>query len=171
MQQSLKKYLAALLAAPLPLAQSASAQQSFQDPTQARFSYAVKFVCSQENGSLEEGILPGVYGTAINVHNPSLQQGAVYFKKFVKGFVFQEQGEPTDFERNEVRLNHALEVECIEIMDRLGGGFNTATGFVVFLTRRPLDITAVCTAGPLSSGEVASIDVEPIRAKRLPQPD
>jgi hypothetical protein len=167
----MKKYLSALLAAPLLLAQPASAQQGFQDPTQARFSYAVKFVCSKENGSLEEGLLPGVYGTAINVHNPSLEQGVVYFKKFVKGFVKQEQGEPTEFERKEVRPNHALEVECIEIMDRLGGAFATATGFVVFLTRRPLDITAVYTAGPLSTGEVASIDVEPIRAKRLPQPD
>ena len=164
------KYTSAVLAGSLLFAQSVAGQEQFQNPQQARFSYAVKFVCSEQNEELAEGLLPGVYGTAINVHNPSLEQGVVYFKKFVKGFVMQEQGEPTDFEREELRPNHAFEVECVEIMERLGGGFATATGFVVFLTRRPLDITAVYTAGPISTGEVASIHVEPIRARRL-QPD
>jgi hypothetical protein len=151
------------------LAHSAAGQEQFQDPGQARLSYPVKFVCSKKNEDLGEGVLPGAYGTAINVHNPSLERPAVYFKKFVQGFANQKQGEPTDFERNEVRPNHALEVECVEILERLGGP-NTATGFVVFLTWRPLDITAVYTAGS-SDGEVASIDVEEIRARSFVQPD
>jgi hypothetical protein len=150
----------------LLLAQPAAAQDAFQDPSQARFSYAVKFVCSPDNGSLEEGILPGVYGTAINVHNPFLDREVRYFKKFVRGFVNQVQGEPTAFQPEDVQRNHALEVECFEILAQLGNP-STATGYVVFLTRRPLDITAVYTAGP-REGDVASIDVEKIEARRLP---
>ncbi len=91
-----------------------------------------------------------------------------YFKKFVQGFVKQEQGPPSKFERNEIKPNYAFEVECREILDRLPQpNPQTATGFVVFLTRDELDITAVYTAGPLSQGEVASIDVEPIAPRRL----
>ena len=162
------KYFSVVLAGSLLLlAQSAAGQEQFQNPNQARFSYAVKFVCSPGNEDLGEGILPGVYGTAINVHNPFLQRPVVYFKKFVRGFVNQEQGPPTEFERTELQPNHAFEVECFEILGRLGNP-PTATGFVVLLTRRPLDVTAVYTAGPLD-GTVASIDVEEIQARRLSQ--
>ena len=162
--------IAPCLALPLLLlAQPAAAQQQFQDPGQASYSYAVKFVCSKKNESIEEGVLPGVYGTAINVHNHFLDREVRYFKKFVQGFVNQVQGEPTGFEREDVLPNHALDVECLEILEKLGNP-NTATGFVVFLTRRPLDITAVYTAGP-SDGEVASIDVEEITPRRLPASD
>jgi hypothetical protein len=161
--------LSAVLAGSLALfAQSAIAQEGFESPEQARFSYAVKFVCSEQNEDIGTGLLPGVYATAINVHNPALEPSAVYFKKFVQGFVRQEQGAPSEFERHEIRPNHAFEVECREILDRLPQlSSRTATGFVVFLTQRELDITAVYTAGPLSQREVAAIDVEPIAPRRL----
>lgn len=166
----IKRMLPLAVAGPLLLlAHSAASQEQFQNPSQARLTYAVKFVCAKANEDLEQGLVPGVYGTAINVHNPFIQRPVVYFKKFVRGFVNQEQGPPTDFERKEVKPNHALEVECVEILRRLGGP-DTATGFVVFLTRRPLDITAVYTAGPVN-GEVASIDVEAIEPKALRQTD
>ena len=162
------RYIAPAVAGSLfLLAHPAAGQEQFQNPNQARFSYAAKFVCSPGNQELGEGILPGVYGTAINVHNPFLQRPVVYFKKFVRGFVNQEQGPPTEFERTELQPNHAFEVECFEILGRLGNP-PTATGFVVLLTRRPLDVTAVYTAGPLD-GTVASIDVEEIQARRLSQ--
>jgi hypothetical protein len=147
---------------------AATAQEDFESPKQAGLSYAVKFVCSEANEDVGTGLLPGVYATAINVHNPSLEQSAIYFKKFVQGFVKQEQGPPSEFERNEIKPNHAFEVECREILARLPQpNPRTATGFVVFLTQRPLDITAVYTAGPLSQQEVASIHVEPIAPRRL----
>lgn len=172
------KYIStALTVALLMVAQAASGQEQFQDPSQARYAYAVKFVCSKENADIEQGLLPGLYATAINVHNPSLELPAVYFKKFVRGLVFQKQGDPTEFERNEIKPNHAFEVECQEIIERLQGtnagvaAGATATGYVVFMTRRPLDIDAVYTAGPLSTGEVASIDVERVRARELQPQD
>jgi hypothetical protein len=161
----------------LLFAQAVSGQEQFQDPAQAEYEYAVKFVCSKENADLEQGLVPGVYGTAINVHNPSLELPVVYHKKFVRGLVFQEQGDPTKFERHEVKPNHAFEVECQEIIERLQGttagvaGGATATGYVVFMTRRPLDIDVVYTAGPLSTGEVASIDVERVHARGLQPQD
>lgn len=150
------------------LTNAALAQDSFTSPDQARFAYAVKFVCSEENPNTEMGLLPGVYGTVINVHNPSLKNPFVYFKKFVQGFIKQRQGPPSDFERNEIKPNHAFEVECQEIMSNLPQLTTaTATGFVVFLTRHELDITAVYTAGSLSERQVASIDVENIEPRRV----
>jgi hypothetical protein len=94
-----------------------------------------------------------------------------YFKKFVQGFVNQKQGKPSDFNREPemIQPNHALEVECDEIRQNLPDFTPpTATGFVVFLTQRELDITAVYTAGPGAFNlEVASIDVESIAPRRL----
>jgi hypothetical protein len=161
--------LSAVLAGSLALyGQAALAQQDFDSPKQARFSYAVKFVCSEKNEDVGTGLLPGTYATAINVHNPSLEKPVIYFKKFVQGFAKQEQGPPSEFERNEIKPNYAFEVECREILGRLPQqGARTATGFVVFLTREELDITAVYTAGSLSQREVASIDVVPVAPRPL----
>jgi hypothetical protein len=114
--------LFAVLAGSMALsAQSAMAQGDFVSPEQARFSYAVKFVCSQENGTTSTGLLRGVYATAINVHNPELKESVAYFKKFVEGFVGQKQGRPSEFEPGPrvIDPNHAFEVECGEIMLRL----------------------------------------------------
>jgi hypothetical protein len=159
--------LSAVLAGSMALsAQSAMAQGDFVSPEQARFSYAVKFVCSVENGGTSTGFLRGVYATAINVHNPQLKQPVAYFKKFVQAFVYQKAGPSVlDPERHGIDPNHAFEVECNEILSHLPpSGLPLTTGFVVFLTQDELDITAVYTAGPR---EVASIDVEPIAPRRL----
>lgn len=68
------KYISTALTSSLLLfAQAASGQEQFQDPAQAKYEYAVKFVCSKENPDHEQGLVPCVYGTAINVHNPSLE--------------------------------------------------------------------------------------------------
>ena len=164
----MKRFIPTVLGGSLLLfAHSAVGQEDYQEATQAVFSYAVKFVCSNGRPSTGrgQGLVTGVYDTAINVHNPSLNEPVVYLKKFVRGFPKQEQGKPTDFTREEIQPNHAFEVECQEIVDRLQATNPPATGFVVFLTRRPLDITAVYTAG--ATELVSSIDVETIEAREL----
>jgi hypothetical protein len=165
--------LSAVLAGSMVLSAQSAMAQGFDSPEQARFSYAVKFVCSKQNEDIDgTGLLRGAYATAINVHNPELKEPVAYFKKFVQGFIDQGQGRPSDFEPGPrvIEPNHAFEVECNEILRSLPDHSPTnptATGFVVFLTQSELDITAVYTAGPGAHSEVASIEVEPIAPRQL----
>ena len=128
------------------------------------FQYAAKFLCtanipgtSQTTGSL----LPGVYQTVVNIHNPNEQPVRLRMKIAVPG------RKPSKFVDDSLKPDFATSVDCGRITRDFGIVFiHGAEGFLVIESTRSLDVIAVYTAGP-RGGEVSSMDVEQVRERRL----
>lgn len=125
--------------------------------------YVVKIVC----GELKEfSILnPGVYRTAVNVHNPDLQIGMRFWLKVAVALP-GESGPISRFEELQLPADGALEIDCKTLL-RLGESEQFVKGFAVLISREPLDVVAVYTAGPR---EVASIHTERVSEQGLAAP-
>ena len=114
------------------------------------------------------------------MHNPNLglprapgDDGTVVFaKKVAFALPWQKAGPVSQFERAILKANHAFEIDCEEIaatyMDSVSRNTGTPPpfpeflkGFLVIMSPSELDVTAVYTARPLSTG-VSTIDVEVI---------
>ena len=54
------------------------------DAKEFKFQYAAKFVCGTNPGATDR-VVPGLYATAINIHNPSAKD-AILFKKVALTF-------------------------------------------------------------------------------------
>jgi hypothetical protein len=134
-----------------------------------RFHYAAKFLCTANiPGTLQTtpSLLPGVYQTVINIHNPSTQTVQLR-KKIAVTFPAgrQEPGEVSRFLEDKLASDQALKVDCDQIAEDFGITFiHGAEGFLVIESTRSLDVTAVYTAGEFG-GEVTSIAVEQIRER------
>jgi hypothetical protein len=128
------------------------------------FQYAAKVLCvanipgtSQTTGS----VLPGVYQTVVNIHNPN--DRPVRFRKKIAAL----GAEPSKFVEDELKPDHVTAVNCEQISKDFGITFiHGAEGFLVIESIASLDVTAVYTAGP-RGGEVSSLDVEPVRERVL----
>lgn len=115
-----------------------------------RVYYAVKFVCGRLPTDLHPGLVPGVYQTAINIHNPNTSR--LQFRK--KAVIANPQGQPpgqvSAFQTEVLEPNRALEVDCRNIRALFNipptVGF-AQKGFVV-IEGGPLDVVAVYTTGP-----------------------
>lgn len=135
-------------------------------PAVAQLRYPVKFVCGVPVVEAErEAVKPGNYATAINVHNPSLQGEVRFRKKAVRALPQGvEQPPPSEFRVDLLQPNRALEIDCTNIRDLLGGPPppEFIKGFVVLLSDVELDVVAVYTAAPPGATGGMSIDVETI---------
>jgi len=129
-----------------------------------RFQYAAKFLCtanipgtSQTTGSL----LPGVYQTVVNIHNPNNVVVGYRKKIAVPGL------EPSKFREDRLKPDFATKVDCEEVTQGFGIRFiHGAEGFLVIESTHSLDVVAVYTAGP-RNGEVSSMDVERVEERVL----
>ena len=143
------------------------------DPTPyARYQYAGKFVCGTA-GENPLQVVKGTYATAMNVHNPSLNQNATFIKKVAVAFPDQRIGPVSGFVVATLGPDQAFEVDCPEIVSMAA---STGTpipiflkGFFVILTPLPLDVTAVYTARP-TDGQVSTMDIEVIQPRIMPTP-
>ena len=128
-----------------------------------RFQYAAKFLCTASipgTSQTTTALLPGVYQTAVNIHNPNRQTAYIRKKLAVAS------GEISKFVEQKLEPDAATRVDCESIRDfdiHLIHGFE---GFLVVESTASLDVVAVYTAGP-RGGEVASIDVEHVPERRL----
>ncbi len=137
----------------------------------AAFQYAVKFVCGKSPG---EVVAPGVYFTAINVHNPT-NRVIGFKKKFVIAPPLEKPGPPPRVSSvAEFGPDIALEIDCQDILRHLVVGEEpTPTflkGFVVIVSGVQLDVVAVYTAAG-STGQVETLYIErvpPRVVNRLP---
>ncbi len=80
--------------------------------------YSAKFLCGPAFGG--EGVQPGSYSTAVNVHNP--HNYTVYL--FKKAVIAQREDEPrgkiSDFHKVVLAPNEAIEVDCVDISSLFG---------------------------------------------------
>lgn len=128
-----------------------------------RFQYAVKFLCTANipgTSQTTTALLPGVYQTAVNIHNP--QRRTVELRKKLA----VASGQISSFINQKLEPDAATRVDCSDLSAfdiHLIHGFE---GFLVIESSLSLDVVAVYTAGARGA-EVASIDVEHVPERRL----
>ena len=76
------------------------------------FQYAVKFICGKADGRF---LAPGVYFTAINVHNPSRAVSS-FLKKVASTLTGERTGRVSPFFEARLQADEALEIECPDIL-------------------------------------------------------
>jgi len=130
--------------------------------TSYRFQYAVKFICTSNipgTSQTTDAFLPGVYQTAVNIHNP--QNRKIKLRKKIAS-----PAGISEYFESVLEADGVQRVTCSQIPDfglRLIHGFE---GFLVIESTHSLDVTAVYTAGGRGE-QVASIDVEQIKERKL----
>ena len=156
--------IAAALASSITASQAASTRQ----PTN---EYAVKFVCGRMEASEKPNgpVVPGVYATAVNVHNPG---GRIRIDRKVALAPPLIPGEISDYRSATLDYDQAVEFGCGEILAQLKEPPKEfVTGFLVIHSPTQLDVVSVYTAGSLSGTEVATLHTERVspRSVRVPR--
>jgi hypothetical protein len=129
------------------------------------FQYAVKFICGRSDG---EAVAPGVYYTAINVHNPT-DTAAGFRKKFAVALPYERSTRPTDFFDARLGPDEALEIDCPDIVRHLrqaGMEGEFFKGFAVIQSKVELDVVAVYTAAG-ADGQVETLHTERVPARQI----
>ena len=132
---------------------------------QSPVQYAAKFICGKSRGDV---VAPGVYFTAINVHNPT-GRGFGFRKKFVIAPPFEKPGPPPNVAGADLGPDQAFEIDCEDILKHLVVGEQPTPafvkGFVVIESRAELDVVAVYTAAG-ASGQVETLHIERVAPRR-----
>jgi hypothetical protein len=134
--------------------------------------YPVKYICNTFNSEDLSGAvaIQGAYRTAINVNNPN--GAAVTFARSFNRSVLTAGGGPPVSDTQTLPAGEATVIDCTIIASVLFGT-NVGQfpvfpyeGYVTITAAKPLDITAIYTAGP-SDGSVATIHVNVIQGRRV----
>ena len=128
--------------------------------------YAAKFVCGQSAG---EVVAPGVYFTAINVHNPTNEE-VRFRKKIAVALPGEKPGPVSKFFETKLGPDQALEIDCRDIFQHAATEAEFLKGFVVIESDVELDVVAVYTAAR-RDGQVETMHTERVtpRRRRLPE--
>jgi hypothetical protein len=118
------------------------------------FEYAVKVICGK---AATAALAPGVYHTAINIHNPNAD--SIFFrKKFALTLPKEQPGPISPFSTNFLVSDQALEIDCNDIFSHTGtSGF--LKGFAIVQSQAALDVIAVYTAVG-STGRIETMHLE-----------
>lgn len=134
-----------------------------KEGTEYRFQYAAKLLCTANipgTSQTTPSVLPGVYQTAVNIHNPH-EESVRWRRKITQPLLGISQ-----FIEAELKPDEAVRVDCDQLVSDFGPFLHGAEGFVVIESSQSLDVTAVYTAGK-RGGEVESIAVEQIKERKL----
>ena len=124
------------------------------------YSYAVKFVCEEEEGNSVD--------TSVNFHNPSLTSRAEFLLKIV---TTEDESSYHVFRHGSLGQDLAGSVECDFFEEKNGGPSIDITdfeGFLVVLSRKPLDVVGVYEVeheDEEEGEEVEDIDVVRVEGK------
>ena len=148
--------------------------------------YSAKFLCGPAFGG--EGVQPGSYSTAINVHNPNNDTVYLFKKAVIAQREDEARGRISAFRKVMLNPDEAIEIDCIDIVRFFGAQQETGVGltapsqqaqtllqttavrpltsavsfikgFVVIYATAPLDVVGVYTA---STPVGFSLDIEQI---------
>ena len=141
------------------------AKQPAKRPAPYAFQYAAKFVCIANipnTSATTDSLLPGVYETVVNVHNPHDRD-----VKFRAKVALGRQGLISKFVDQGLGPDEVTRYVCRDLRETFElFPIHGAEGFLVIESPDSLDVIAVYTAGPVG-GEVASMDVETVRERVL----
>ena len=122
------------------------------------FQYATTFVCGKSAG---EVVAPGVYFTAVNVHNPTYT--ATRFRiKIAVALAGLKPGPISKFVDATLGPDEALEIDCPDIVKYAETKADFLKGFVVIESDVELDVVAVYTAAGRDE------QVETLHTERVP---
>lgn len=97
-----------------------------------------------------EGIKPGNYATAINIHNPSFVETVTLYKRAVLSYA--ESVPPTGITQTFVSYSllpgYAVEVDCEDIGTLLGDALTFNEGYVTIFSTGALDVVGVYSSEP-----------------------
>jgi hypothetical protein len=127
----------------------------------APFQYAVKFVCGKPTGG---ELAPGVYFTAINVHNPS-DRGVRFRKKIAIAGRREQPGPVSRFFDAKLGPDEAFEIDCPDIRKHAPVRDEFLKGFVVLESESELDVVAVYTAAG-DERQVETLHIERVQPRR-----
>jgi hypothetical protein len=125
------------------------------------YQYAVKLVCGKAAG---EVVAPGVYFTAINVHNPTYHE-IRFRKKVALALPGEEPGRVSKFFDARLGPDEALEIDCPDIRRLVETDADFLKGFVVIESEVELDVVAVYTAAG-ATGQVETLHIERVAPRR-----
>ena len=127
-----------------------------------KYQYTVKLICTSHipgTSQTSDGLLPGVYETAVNIHNP--HEKVVKIRKKIANPL-----EITEYKSSEIEPDGVERFVCRNIQDFGITFIHGFEGFLILESDNSLDVTAVYTAGS-AGGSVSSIAVEQIRERQL----
>jgi hypothetical protein len=132
------------------------------------FQYAVKFVCGKSAGKI---VAPGVYFTAVNVHNPTYTAVGLRAKIAV-ALPGLQPGPVSQFYDAKLGPDEAMEIDCPDLFNPeifkfdkpMKTGF--LKGFAVIESKVELDVVAVYTAAGRER-QVETLHTERVPARRL----
>lgn len=130
---------------------------SAQAPDTLMLEYAVKIICGVPN---RPALAPGMYYTAINVHNPSRDSVRVA-QRFATTLGGEQPGpvSPTTFAPRVLLPDEALEIDCTDISRRAKiAGF--AKGFALIRSPVQLDVVAVYTAAIAQGRPIQTMELQ-----------
>lgn len=125
------------------------------------FQYAAKFVCGKSAG---EVVAPGVYFTAVNVHNPSYT--TIRFRvKIAVALPGLKPGPVSKFYDAQLGPDEALEIDCPNVFKFAETRADFLKGFIVIESEVELDVVAVYTAAG-TEGQVETLHTERVSPRR-----
>lgn len=125
------------------------------------FQYAAKFVCGKSAG---EVVAPGVYFTAVNVHNPTYT--TIRFRvKIAVAFPGLKPGPVSKFHDVKLGPDEALEIDGPDIFKLAETRADFLKGFVVIESEVELDVVAVYTAAGRDE-QVETLHTERVSPRR-----
>jgi len=123
--------------------------------------YAAKFVCGKSDGKV---VAPGVYFTAVNVHNPTYTP--IRFRvKIAVALPGLKPGPVSKFHEAELGPDESLEIDCPDIFKLVDTKADFLKGFVVIESEVELDVVAVYTASG-KDGQVETLHTERVSPRR-----
>ncbi len=135
-----------------------------QPSTRQSYQYAAKITCTTDipgTSQTSPGLLPGVYETVINIHNPTYKTIKFRMKVATSG------GQVSQFISRPLKPDQATAVTCKQIVSDFGLFFiHGAEGFLIIESDVSLDVTGVYTAG-YNGGQVQSIDIEEVKERTI----
>lgn len=134
--------------------------------------YAVKVVCGEVAPSHDEGaptpVAPGRYWTAINLHNPSKCQDAVFRWKVAIANPGEPGPVPVYSRGRRLGPDQALEIDCRQVMSAVPfPPPRFIKGYVVIESDAELDVVAVYSGSPGACGS-NSFHTERVQPRRVP---
>ena len=134
------------------------------------FQYAVKFLCVSNipgTSQTTTSLLPGVYETVVNIHNPNPKKAPFRMKLALSTQTEIDPPIISGFINETIKPDQATKVDCSRVTEfglPLIHGFE---GFLIIESTLSLDIVAVYTSSKVGGGGIESMDVEYIRERKL----
>lgn len=126
------------------------------------YQYAAKFICMADipgTSQQSAGLLPGLYQTAVNIHNPGKTTARIRMKLATGGVISPWKGAA-------LKYDEVMQVNCGQIQDFGVTFIHGFEGFLVIESTVSLDVVGVYTAGAVR-GPVSSLAVEAVRERKI----